>query len=119
MSWYSSVSKVACCSAGRPRFDFRQGQNSSLSHHIETGSGSAQVSEAVYPWIERQKREADRSFSSNDKVKDPLPLLQIVHGAAQKRAIVRTGFLPEPLGWGTCCHLRKGGGHLEDVVCTK
>jgi hypothetical protein len=31
--------------------------------------------------------------------------------AAQKRAIVTT-FFPEPLGWGTCCHLHKGGGHL-------
>jgi len=28
-------------------------------------------------------------------------VLQYVQGAAQKRAIARTGFSPEPLGWGT------------------
>jgi len=26
---------------------------------------------------------------------------------------------PERLGWGTCCHMRKGGGHFEDVVFKK
>jgi hypothetical protein len=49
---------------------------------------------------------------------DVASFLSIIHGAAQKRAIIRT-FFPEPWGLGTCYHLRKGGGHLEDVVFKK
>jgi hypothetical protein len=58
----------------RPKFEFRQGQEFSLLHVVETGSGVQPTSYpigtgALSPGIKRQGREADHSPPTSADVK--------------------------------------------------
>jgi hypothetical protein len=79
----SSVGIETGYGAGRPGYDSRQGQEISLLHCVQTGSGAHPSSQPMgtggsFPKVKRQEREADHSPPSSAEVKNggairPLP----------------------------------------------